>query len=72
MPTLDTPSFRSGEAGHRTNQHDKAFRYRNADGSSASPDDVARAKALVIPPASADVWICAGRRWRGGPTSASG
>ncbi len=39
-------------------KHGKAFRYRNADGSPATSDDVARAKALMIPPAWADVWIC--------------
>lgn len=39
-------------------KHGKGFRFRNADGSPASPEDVARAKALVIPPARTDVCIC--------------
>lgn len=34
------------------------FRYLDGDGKSLSPDDVIRVKALTIPPAWTDVWIC--------------
>jgi DNA topoisomerase IB len=36
----------------------KGFRYRNPDGSAVSAADLARIKALVIPPAWTRVWIC--------------
>ena len=38
------------------------FRYVHANGRKASSADVARIKALVIPPAWTDVWICADER----------
>jgi DNA topoisomerase I len=34
------------------------FSYRDADGLPLDPEDVARVKALAIPPAWEDVWIC--------------
>ena len=34
------------------------FSYRDADGRPLDPEDVARVKALAIPPAWEDVWIC--------------
>lgn len=36
----------------------KGFTYRDADGRALGPEDVARIKALAIPPAWTDVWIC--------------
>ena len=36
----------------------KGFRYTDAKGQTLTADDVARVKALVIPPAWRDVWIC--------------
>jgi DNA topoisomerase-1 len=40
-------------------KHGKQFRYLNADGSAVTDEDtLARIKALVIPPAWTDVWIC--------------
>jgi DNA topoisomerase I len=38
-------------------KHGKGFRYLDAHGRPLTPDDVVRAKALVIPPAWRDVWI---------------
>jgi DNA topoisomerase IB len=46
------------EPGIQRVRHGKGFRYRNADGSAVSPADRDRAKALVIPPAWTEVWIC--------------
>ncbi len=40
-------------------RHGRGFRYVGPDGEPPSPDDLARVKALVIPPAWTDVWICA-------------
>src|ERR1051325_9173303 len=50
-------------------RHGKGFRYLMPDGSPAGADDVARAKALVIPPAWKDVWICP---WPNGHIQATG
>ncbi|MGL5818722.1 MAG: DNA topoisomerase IB [Phycicoccus sp.] len=36
----------------------KGFSYRDADGNALAAEDVARVRALVIPPAWQDVWIC--------------
>ena len=36
----------------------RGFQYLEADGGAAGPADVARIRALVIPPAWTDVWIC--------------
>ncbi|WP_329789987.1 DNA topoisomerase IB [Lentzea sp. DG1S-22] len=36
----------------------KGFRYLDAQGQPLAPEDVARVKALVIPPAWREVWIC--------------
>ncbi|NUR28593.1 MAG: DNA topoisomerase IB [Catenulispora sp.] len=56
MPRLrrsrpDRPGIRRIKSG-------RGFRYVGPDGTSASPEDVKRARALVIPPAWRDVWIC--------------
>jgi DNA topoisomerase IB len=40
----------------------RGFRYLDADGDPLAPDQVERAKALVIPPAWTDVWICPDER----------
>jgi DNA topoisomerase-1 len=48
-----TPGLRRERAG-------KGFRYRDADGKLVrDPDTLARIRALAIPPAYTDVWICA-------------
>lgn len=36
----------------------RGFSYRDIDGTRLAPDQVARIKALAIPPAWTDVWIC--------------
>jgi DNA topoisomerase IB len=36
----------------------RGFRYLAHDGTSLGPEDIARCKALVIPPAWTEVWIC--------------
>ena len=38
-------------------RHGKGFRYLDATGQTLTADDVARVKALVIPPAWREVWI---------------
>src|SRR4051794_41981524 len=55
MPRLRTVSTR--EPGWARVRHGRGFRYLDVDGSPLGPADVARAKALVIPPAWRDVWI---------------
>ncbi|XVQ11510.1 DNA topoisomerase IB [Spirillospora sp. CA-255316] len=48
-----------GEPGFTRRRCGRGFRYLGLDGRSpAPPDEVARIKALVIPPAWKDVWIC--------------
>ena len=44
--------------GLRRVRRGRGFRYLAADGSAAGPADVARIRALVIPPAWTEVWIC--------------
>ncbi|WP_019632791.1 DNA topoisomerase IB [Actinomadura atramentaria] len=45
--------------GIRRRRHGRGFRYLDADGRPlADPAELARVKALVIPPAWQDVWIC--------------
>ncbi|NKE56867.1 DNA topoisomerase IB [Lentzea sp. PSKA42] len=39
-------------------KHGKGFRYLDAHGRPLAADDIARVKALVIPPAWREVWIC--------------
>lgn len=39
-------------------RHGRGFRYLDADGAPLPDDDVTRCKALVIPPAWTEVWIC--------------
>jgi DNA topoisomerase IB len=46
------------ERGWRRLRHGRGFRYVDADGEPLSPEDVARVRELVIPPAWTDVWIC--------------
>ncbi|HEX2821360.1 MAG TPA: hypothetical protein VHO07_14495, partial [Streptosporangiaceae bacterium] len=36
----------------------RSFRYLDADGKTILPEDLARIKELVIPPAWKEVWIC--------------
>ncbi|MFG1922176.1 DNA topoisomerase IB [Cryptosporangium sp. NPDC048952] len=43
--------------GYTRRRSGKGFRYLDASGASLAPEDVARIKALVIPPAWRDVWI---------------
>jgi len=41
----------------------RGFRYVKVDGSALrDPEDLARVRALVLPPAWTDVWICADPR----------
>ncbi len=44
--------------GYRRLRSGKGFRYLDCDGRPLPPEEVARVKALVIPPAWTDVWIC--------------
>jgi DNA topoisomerase IB len=44
--------------GLRRVRRGRGFRYLAADGDAAGPADVARIRALVIPPAWTEVWIC--------------
>ncbi|MBO9523726.1 MAG: DNA topoisomerase IB [Nocardioidaceae bacterium] len=46
------------EPGWRRVRHGRGFRYLDAAGAPLPPEDVARVKALVIPPAWTYVWIC--------------
>ena len=48
-----------GRGGLRRRRCGRGFRYFGADGPVTEPDTLARIKALVIPPAWEDVWICA-------------
>ncbi|MFI0739374.1 DNA topoisomerase IB [Streptomyces sp. NPDC021100] len=51
---------RPTEPGYVRVRHGRGFRYRDAEGAPLSdPDALARIRALVIPPAWRDVWICA-------------
>jgi DNA topoisomerase-1 len=56
MPRLRTVSPR--EPGWRRVHHGRGHRYLDVDGSPLDKEDVERVKALVIPPAWRDVWIC--------------
>ena len=44
--------------GLRRVRQGRGFRYLAADGGAADPADVTRIRALVIPPAWTDVWVC--------------
>jgi len=56
MPRLRTVTTR--EPGWKRVRHGRGHRYLDVDGTTPlSPEDVARVKALVIPPAWSDVWI---------------
>src|SRR6476661_3331758 len=55
MPRLRTVSTR--DPGWTRVRHGRGHRYLDVDGSPLGPDEVARVKALVIPPAWRDVWI---------------
>lgn len=47
------------EPGYRRIRHGKDFRYEDAGGRPVrDPDELARIRSLVIPPAWTDVWIC--------------
>jgi DNA topoisomerase IB len=48
--------------GWRRVRHGRGFRYVDHDGEALRPEQVDRAKALVIPPAWTDVWICPDER----------
>jgi DNA topoisomerase IB len=48
--------------GWRRVRHGRGFRYVDTDGEALAPEQVGRAKALVIPPAWTDVWICPDER----------
>jgi DNA topoisomerase IB len=51
---------RPTEPGYRRRRHGRGFRYLDADGRPLrDPAELARVRALVIPPAWRDVWICA-------------
>ncbi|WP_300082990.1 DNA topoisomerase IB [Propioniciclava sp.] len=45
-------------AGYTRRRSGTGFSYRDAAGAALPPDEVARIKALAIPPAWTDVWIC--------------
>jgi DNA topoisomerase IB len=55
MPRLRTVSTR--DPGWKRVRHGRGHRYLDVDGSRLGPAEVARVKALVIPPAWRDVWI---------------
>ena len=55
MPRLRTVS--TSDPGWRRIRHGRGHRYLDVDGSPLGPAEVARVKALVIPPAWRDVWI---------------
>ena len=44
--------------GIRRRRRGKGFSYRHDDGSPATEEELARIRALAVPPAWADVWIC--------------
>ncbi|MEU7529695.1 DNA topoisomerase IB [Saccharothrix sp. NPDC042600] len=44
--------------GWRRLRHGRGFRYVDEDGATPTPDELARIKSLVIPPAWRDVWVC--------------
>lgn len=44
--------------GWQRRRRGRGFAYLDADGTRLSPEDIDRCKALVIPPAWVDVWIC--------------
>ncbi|NUW36391.1 DNA topoisomerase IB [Nonomuraea sp. SMC257] len=52
------PSDRN-EPGITRRRHGRGFGYRHADGTAVDAETLARIKALAIPPAWTDVWICA-------------
>jgi DNA topoisomerase IB len=60
---------RPGLAGIRRIRHGRGFRFVGPDGGPAAAEDVERARALVIPPAWRDVWICP---WPNGHIQATG
>lgn len=43
-------------------RHGRGFRYLDTDGEPLAPEQVDRIKALVIPPAWTDVWVCPDER----------
>jgi DNA topoisomerase IB len=56
--------------GYTRRRHGRGFAYYDADGNrSSDPDDLDRIRALAIPPAWRDVWICP---WPGGHIQATG
>ncbi len=55
MPRLRTVSTR--DPGWTRVRHGRGHRYLDVDGQPLGPEEVARVKALVIPPAWRDVWI---------------
>lgn len=48
--------------GIRRRRRGRGFEYRHADGRPAAARDVERARALAVPPAWTEVWICADAR----------
>lgn len=56
MPRLRTVSTQ--QPGWTRIPHARGFRYLDQAGQPLEPEDVARVRALVIPPAWRDVWIC--------------
>ena len=48
--------------GWRRVRHGRGFRYVDVDGAPLPPGDVERVKALAIPPAWTDVWVCPDER----------
>jgi len=46
------------EPGWRRVRHGRGFRYLDQNGDPLAPEDVARVRALVIPPAWTEVWVC--------------
>ena len=52
----------AGEPGWHRRRHGKGFRFVDADGNALCDEDVERCKALVIPPAWEDVWVCSDPR----------
>jgi DNA topoisomerase IB len=48
--------------GWRRVRHGRGFRYLDYDGATLPPEQIDRVKALVIPPAWTDVWICPDER----------